>query len=100
VIGFAQIAAGDPSSAAPLTNHLMNSTLGREQAVLAAYYAKGLVANPTLEVAQDIALGTITQAEGIERLLAEWETHNPYPGKVEWQDAADRLMVWDKGCWG
>ena len=41
MIGFAQIAGGAPSSTGALTDHLLNSTVGQEQARLAAYYSRG-----------------------------------------------------------
>jgi len=43
MIGFAQIAGGAPSSTGALTDHLLNSTVGQEQARLAAYYSRGAV---------------------------------------------------------
>jgi hypothetical protein len=52
VIGFAQIAAGAPSSVSAMTQHLWNQTLPEREQRLAAYYSKGVVRDP--EVAEAI----------------------------------------------
>ena len=68
MIGFAQIAGGAPSSTGALTDHLLNSTVGQEQARLAAYYSRGAVKDLDLVgLAQQMADGELAFSEALDR---------------------------------
>jgi conjugative relaxase-like TrwC/TraI family protein len=72
VLGFAKIAGGMPSSAGPMTDHLMNQTLGPEQARLAAYYGRGTVRDDDmLALAGQVASGETPYGEALEALMSK-----------------------------
>jgi len=73
MIGFAQIAGGAPSSTGALTDHLLNSTVGQEQARLAAYYSRGAVKDLDLVgLAQQMADGELAFSEALDRAVQDY----------------------------
>jgi hypothetical protein len=103
MMGFAKIAGGAPSAASGMTNHLMTQTLTPDQAKLAIYYSRGMVA-PGIDrlmagTVQAVADGDIDFREGVELLMERWEKRNPPPTAAE-IDAHDQArMEWKGDHW-
>jgi TrwC relaxase/AAA domain len=72
LIGYALIAGGAPSSVSAMTNHLMNLTIGQEEARLAIYYQKGAVDDPMVELAHQVADGDLAFSEALDELMVTY----------------------------
>ena len=48
------------------------------------------------DVARAVARDRISFEDGVNCLMAVWDMRNPEPGRPEWAEAAERLMIWDE----
>ena len=83
MIGFASIAGGAPSTAAPMTNHLLGMSLPAEEADLARYYSRGMEPGTVEEravnaLAREVAGGTLAYSEALDSLIGDHITDNGF----------------------
>jgi hypothetical protein len=83
VIGFAQIAGGMPSAAGAMTQHLLNNTVSREEARLAAYYGRGMVRDDLRDLAGQVADGSLTHADALGALVRDYLAQGGAPDLVD-----------------
>jgi hypothetical protein len=55
-----------------MTNHLMNLTVGQDEARLAVYYQKGAVEDPVMELAHQVADGDLAFSDALDELMATY----------------------------
>ena len=89
MIGFAQIAGGAPSSVGAMTRHLLNNTVSREEARLAAYYGRGMVRDDLRDLAGQVADGRVTHADALGVLVQDYLAQGGAPDLLD--AAAARL---------
>ncbi|MFL5281211.1 MAG: MobF family relaxase [Rhodopila sp.] len=96
MIPFAKIAGGAPSSVSGLTAHLQTQTLTDEQARLARYYQRGMVADSLMVIcAKRVAEGSMDLGHAVDLLTDTEMPKIPKPTGEEQQ----RFMVWDQDHW-
>ena len=87
MIGFAQIAGGMPSAAGAMTQHLLNNTVSREEARLAAYYGRGMVRDDLRDLAGQVADGSLTHADALGALVPDYLAQGGAPDLVDAAEA-------------
>lgn len=83
MIAYGQIAAGAPSSVQGIAKHLMTQTVSQEQSRMAAYYRRGMVADPIEALAVKVADGTLTFSEAMGVAMADYIKKGGDPDMVD-----------------
>lgn len=87
MIGFAQIAGGAPSSVGAMTKHLLNNTVFREEARLAAYYGRGAIHDELRNLAEQVASGSLPHEDALADAVQDYLARGGDPSLLDAAEA-------------